>query len=86
MKKQSRVLALVVLAVMAVAFCSACSTPGMIRADSIDDATRIVVDRHDEYVRKDMTMSDADKATALRTSELLMRLIEEAMTSQVEGE
>ena len=51
---------------------------GHIRADSIDGLVDKVATRHDDYVQKDATLKDADKAIFLRSTELLRKVVDEA--------
>lgn len=54
---------------------------GMIRADAVSPLTEDVTIRHDKLLRGELkpeSISDADKATYLRSSELLRKTIKEA--------
>lgn len=51
---------------------------GMIRADAIDGLADDVTMRHDKLVKESTTISEADKATYLRSSELLRKVIKTA--------
>lgn len=59
-----------------------CGTPGYVRADAIDGTLFRTLDRHDAYVREDESLSDLQKRTDLRDSELLRRVVTEAKQPQ----
>ena len=60
-----------------------CGTPGMIQATSIDTTVYEVTARHDVYVRADPTLSAAQRASDLRSTELLRRVVDEAKAAAV---
>jgi hypothetical protein len=54
---------------------------GMIHVDAIADLTTDVCDRHDKLIQGTLdpkAMSEADKATFLRSSALLRKVLQEA--------
>ena len=51
---------------------------GMVRVDAIEDLTEQVASRHDVYVNSDEALSEAQKRTYLRSTELLREVIREA--------
>lgn len=59
-----------------------CTANGKISADAIDSSVTAVCDRHDAYVSDDPRLSDADKATFLRSSALLKKVVAEAKASE----
>lgn len=61
-----------------------CGTPGYVRADAIEGTLNRALDRHDAYVREDESLSDLQKRTDLRDSELLRRVVKEAKQPQEE--
>ena len=58
-----------------------CCPRGTVDADALLPAARRVVERHDRYVEADPDLSPEDRATYRRTSELLVRTLEEAAAS-----
>lgn len=71
--KRTLSIALVVLALLALAGCHA--TPAFVRG--VDAAWQAVGPEYTAYVISDVQLSDEDKATRLRTVELMDRLIAE---------
>jgi len=70
----------VIVLVMLPLFMIGC-TKGMIRADAIDGLTTDVCDRHDAMISGKIdpkTISEADKATYLRSTLLLRKVLQEA--------
>lgn len=55
-----------------------CTSKGMIHVASIEGGLVKVLDRHDTYVQNDQGLSDAQRSTYLRTSQLLRKVMEEA--------
>ena len=55
-----------------------CCQRGAVDADAVLPAARRVVERHDAYVEADPALSPQDRATYLRTGELLLRTLNEA--------
>jgi hypothetical protein len=55
-----------------------CTGPGVIQAQAIDGSVRRVADRHDEYVQRDQFMSELERRIALRDTELLRKVLDEA--------
>jgi len=55
--------------------CAGCAGAGMVRAEAIAGAVGTVTARHDVYVQADPELGDARKATYLRSSELLRRVV-----------
>lgn len=58
-----------------------CSQKGYVRADAIDGSLISVCDRHDKMLKGELdpkSISEADKKTYLRTSELLRKAVAEA--------
>lgn len=49
-----------------------------IRPEAIEDTAKDITTRHDKYVTEDGTLSDLERRTYLRSSELLLEVIEEA--------
>lgn len=74
MTKGAKLLLLAIVLPFAVGGCHR----GEIQADAIAPLIEDVSARHDKLVTKDPTISDADKATYLRSTELLRRVVKEA--------
>ena len=55
-----------------------CGSKGMIRASEVDAAMRAVASRHDAYVAADQNLSDTEKATYTRSSEIVVRVLDAA--------
>lgn len=64
----------VALLVLTTAGCTARKT---VLVENIAPAIRKVAERHDAYVRQDPTLSPDDKATYLRTTELLLEVVDQ---------
>lgn len=56
-----------------------CAPKHTINADAIDGPLYRVSDRHDAYVQNDESLSDVERSTALRDTELLRKVTDEAM-------
>jgi|GEM_PF-1076351 len=72
--------AAVLLLVLLPLFMTGCNK-GMIKADAVGPLTTDVCDRHDKLVTGQLdpkTLSEADKATYLRSSQLLRKVLSEA--------
>jgi len=61
-----------------VAFLACTSCAADLRVKAVAGPMRRVMKRHDAYVRADDTLSDLQRETQLRTSELLERVLTEA--------
>lgn len=61
---------------------AACGTAGSIDPSAVGPSISTVCDRHDAYVRADPTLSADEKATELRTTELLRRVVQEAQAAK----
>ena len=61
-----------------VVFCASCVLPGSIPADSTRPTVYRLLDRHDAYVSADTLLVDIDRRLALRDSELIRLVYEEA--------
>jgi hypothetical protein len=85
MMSKTRALVWLFLVVLAVWALVGCGAPGYVRADAIDEVVYAVTARHDVYVQADPTLGPEDKATYLRSSEILRRIVTEALAGQ-EGE
>lgn len=57
---------------------ASCAGPGYIRAEAVSAPMRRVMQRHDGYVRADSTLTELQRRTRLRTTELLGRVLQEA--------
>lgn len=58
----------------------ACGAPQQsVDASAIDDLVQSVSARHDAYVREDKSLSADDKATYLRSTDILKRIMDTAM-------
>jgi hypothetical protein len=55
-----------------------CAPLGYIRVSSIAAPARRVMERHDAYVKADESLTDIQRETRLRTSELLERVLKAA--------
>lgn len=73
---RSAVLAL--LLVVCMAGCSSGTMKGYVSVEAIGPSVGIMADRHDGYVAADTSLSDVERRTALRTSQILRTVIEEA--------
>ena len=51
---------------------------GMIHVDSVEPTLNPVMDRHDAYVKNDTNLTDPEKSTFLRSTEMLRELLVEA--------
>lgn len=58
---------------------SGCSTPGMIKASSVDDLVTVVCDRHDAYIMNDLTLDPDKRQTALDSSAILRKVVKAAL-------
>lgn len=56
---------------------AACADRGYVSKGTLRPAIRIVVNRHDVYVRKDPELTDAQRERYLRTTMLLRKVVEE---------
>ncbi len=77
MKRRTRV-TLLGLAAFAVTATGCNMKKGMIDVGAIESSISTVTERHDDYVEADTSLSDVEKSTALRSSELLRRIVDEA--------
>lgn len=66
------------LAVAAALFCGSCTAPGTVQASEIAPLVKKLCERHDAYVRADGGLSEQDRATFLRSSEILRSVLAEA--------
>ncbi len=57
---------------------SACAPSNYIRVDAIDGPLNRVCDRHDAYTSADTSLTDLQRRTRLKTTELLRKVVEEA--------
>jgi len=51
----------------------------MISAESIEQPVRNITERHDAYVENDDSLSDVERRTYLRSSEILNDLVDQAL-------
>ena len=65
------------LAVSLVPGCAS-SSPGYISVGAVEPAAVRIMDRHDDYVRGDDVLSENERSTYLRSSELLRSVLDEA--------
>jgi len=61
-----------------VAALAGCAGAGKINVSAISTSVRAVADRHDDYVRSDADLTDLERRVYLRSSSLLLRVVEEA--------
>ena len=73
--------ALILLSCLAAACLSGCGSKGMIQASAVDTSMRVVASRHDAYVAADDTLTAEQKATYLRSSEIVVRVLDEAKSA-----
>jgi hypothetical protein len=71
--------------IMLLALPVGCSTPGKINADAIDDLVDDVCSRHDFYVTEDRSLDDARRASDLRSSLILRRIVAESKKAKGEA-
>lgn len=64
------------VALVAVLLCTGCAAN--LRVKAVAPTMRRIMSRHDAYVRADATLSDLQRETQLRSSELLERVLKEA--------
>jgi len=55
-----------------------CSTEGYVKVENIEDLVEPVCDRHDAYVIADPTLEPEKRASELRSTEILRRVLREA--------
>lgn len=55
-----------------------CSAQGLVSANNIKPAVRVITDEYKAYVLADPTLSDAEKATRIRTGDLLWNVVDDA--------
>ncbi len=58
-----------------------CTGTGYVQASAVDSGMRKVCERHDKFIKGELdprAMSEADKATALRTSDLVIQVLNAA--------
>lgn len=55
-----------------------CASKGMVHVDSIAVPMRAVAERHDAYVNADESLSDLEKRVFLRSSQILLEVIDAA--------
>ena len=58
----------------------------MISVDAIAKPLRRVMKRHDVYIKADQTLTDLQRETRLRTTELLERVLQEAEKGDGDGD
>jgi hypothetical protein len=58
-----------------------CSAQGLVSANNIKPAVRVITDEHKAYVLADPTLSDAEKAKRIRTNELLWEVVDDAASA-----
>jgi len=58
-----------------------CSAQGIVSANNIKPAVDVVTAEHIAYVQADATLSDAEKAKRVRTSELLKKVVDDAASA-----
>lgn len=75
-RRSSHILAICTLAVLAL---GACAPKTAVDAVAIDVPLRGVVSRHDQYVLNDPKLTDVEKKTYLRSSEILISIQEAAL-------
>lgn len=56
----------------------ACAPAGYISVDAIDGPLNRVCERHDTYTTADTSLTDLQRRTRLKTTELLRKVVEEA--------
>jgi hypothetical protein len=72
--RTSRLVAIAAIALLL----PSCAPLGYIRVSSIAAPLRRVSERHDSYVKADQSLTDIQRETRLRTSELLERVLKAA--------
>ena len=55
-----------------------CESQGTIRAAEVDVPMRNVVSRHDAYVSQDENLTEVERSTFLRSSEIILNILDEA--------
>ena len=70
---------LVVFLAASLSSCGIFSSAGKVEAAALEGPVTKVTERHDTYVAEDANLSDLEKRTYLRSSELLRKVVEEAM-------
>ena len=63
-----------------VSLLASCAPKQAVDASAIAGPLKAVTVRHDAYVNVDTTLSAPEKATALRSSEILTEIVDQAMT------
>lgn len=81
----ARVVLKTVLAVSPALLCgllllAGCTPPGTVLASEIAPLTRVVAERHDAYVRADQTLTEQRRADYLRSTEILLSVLEAAQS------
>ncbi len=59
----------------------ACAPTHAVDADAIAGPLKAVAARHDAYVVADPSLSDPEKTTALRSSKILIEIVDEAQST-----
>lgn len=81
MKVKSVCILLVALLALSLAGCG----KGKVNAAALQAPLKAVTERHDAYVKADAKLSDVERSTALRSSELLNKAMEEALGQKPEA-
>jgi hypothetical protein len=61
---------------------SGCAPKHAVDAEALSGPLNAVSDRHDAYVRADESLSEVERNTALRSSELLRGVVSEALSAE----
>jgi hypothetical protein len=81
-RRKTRTVAATILSLSACAVLGACCPQKAIDADAVSEPLIRVADRHDHYVDQDASLTDAEKRTYLRTTELLREIVDAAQSTQ----
>lgn len=71
---KTRLACIAAITALAVVACDA----GKVDAEALDGVMHPVLDRHDAYVIEDESLEEVERSTALRSSEIIRRLVDEA--------
>lgn len=72
--------------ILAIVPLAGCTCKGMVRAEAVAPLIEDVAKRHDALVEADAGMTEAQKEVALRSTEILRRLMEEALAEEGDGD
>lgn len=80
MRRRETATALAGVCLLVLAGSSGCqgAQKGYVSVSAIEGSVRIVADRHDAYVAADTGLSESERQTRLRTTELLRQVVNEA--------